>query len=460
MSDLTDYCQELLREGERESTGRFTVDYARARASLSQNLFADPSNYLLKFIQYAVAQKAAPIMVQTRRQDLQISFQGRQLQSEDMVTLKDLLGTPQEAATSPWRDLILSLYAAQALNPDFLLFASRDEAGGQGLMLHHDRADVVQLPAGAPAQILLLRRSSRESLWRRLFCSPRHISQDCHTLVSRCRHSWSPIMLDNRALPPDSVQFKRGNPAHLVERIYLSRSQPDQLLALPPFSERPALIYDLNGRSLNLDTPGRTLLHQWRSYSSQAASKPLFEVTRHPTLAPETGQSSLTDPFSASSGKILLYQGPYRSFSAVRDKTSLLVSIPSEGFTQAIYSHKSWFSAATPYPAAQLYIVCPTQPTREESLVFVCHYGVLLEPVTVSLPLKDVRVVVADHQAQTDLTGLQLVRDERFQEFVEWLAKEVSKMRDESRRVLRFHDGVGLSESHAHQLNQLQALGL
>lgn len=449
-----------MREGEKESSGRFTIDYARARSNLSQHLFADPSNYLLKFVQHAVAQNAASLLVQTRRQDMQISFQGRALLHEDIHHLKELLVDPALAASSQWRDLILALYAAQSLEPDFLVYASITPSKGVGLLLHHHRADVIDLPGGPAAQLLLLRRTSRESFWRRLFYSPRHISQDCHGLATRCRHSWLPIVLDNRTLAPTLAQFKRGSVANLAERVYLSRSQPDHLLSMPPFYERPALMYDLNGRTQNLDTSGKTVLHQWRCYASHDKGKPLFDVSYSPTSTPEVREGQLTDLVSAPTGRIAVYRGSHRTYSATREQNSLIVTVGTEGFTNSIFSHKGWFTSATPYPAAQAVMVCPSQPEREDSQLLVCHKGVLLEPVAVSLPLKDMRVVVADPQAQTDLTGLQVVRDERFHTLCEWVAKEAGKLRDEVRRVLRFHDNIGLSESFAKQVNQCHGLGL
>lgn len=457
MSDLSAYCQALLREGEKESSGRFTIDYARARSNLSQHLFGDPSNYLLKFVQHAVAQNAANILVQTRRQDMQISFQGRALLAEDIHHLKDLLVEPSQAVGSRWRDLILSLYAAQSLDPDFLVYASITPQKGVGLLLHHNRADVIDLPGGPDAQLLLLRRTSRDSFWRRLFYSPRHISQDCHALATRCRHSWVPILLDNRTVAPSLVQFKRGN---LAERVYLSRSQPEHLLSMPPFHERPALMYDLSGRTQNVDTVGKTVLHQWRSYASHDKGLPLFEVTYPPSTTPEVREGLLSDLVSAPAGRIVLYRGSHRTYSAMREQNSLIVTAGTEGFSSSIFSHKGWFTSATPYPAAQAVMVCPSQPTRDESQLLICHKGVLLEPVAINLPLKDVRVVVADSQAQTDLTGLQVVRDERFQTLCEWVSKEAGKLRDEVRRVLRFHDNIGLSESFVKQVNQWHGLGL
>ena len=53
-----------------------------------------------------------------------------------------------------------------------------------------------------------------------------------------------------------------------------------------------------------------------------------------------------------------------------------------------------------------------------------------------------------------------VVRDERFQTLCEWVAKEAGKLRDELRRVLRFHENIGLSESFVKQVNQWHGLGL
>lgn len=462
MSELSEYCQNLVAEGEKDSSGRFTIDMARARDQLSQHLFADPSNYLLKFVQYALARGAAPVVVQTRRHDLQISFEfGSHPDGEEMLVLKELLMEPGKAVHhSHWRDLIFSLYAAQALNPEFLLYASRNGGRASGLLLHHNRCDLVDLPAGPPAELLLIRRTPQDSWFRRLFYSPRHLAQDSASLAQRCRYSWAPLMLDNRLLGASPFQFKGFGYPTLAERIYLSRSPAPRLLSLCPFSDRPALMYDVNGRNMNLDTRGSTILHQWRSYNPGRGGGPaLFEPTSGPTCAPES-RDSLTKMLTGDSQGICLYRGGFRSSSSTRETNSQTITVPKEGFQESLFSQKALFSRRESCPAAQVHMLCPARPDRDESLLYISLHGVLLDPVPLSLDLKGLRVVISDPEAATDLSGLQLRQDERFQRLCQWVSQEATRLRDELRRVLRFHENLGLSESFVKSVNQVQGLGL
>lgn len=459
--DLASYLQELADEGEKESSGRFSIDFAKARSKLSELLFADPANYLLKFVQSGISSGAAPILVQTRRHDLQASFRSQAFQPEQLAQLKDLLYEPTSVSDNePLHHLLLALHAARALQPDLLVFACRNDQTGAALILQSQSLRLVQIPAGSPAGgsecLLLIRRKPTDGWLRRMFYKPRDLAHDTSALVQRCRYSWAPIILDGRTVTPSPFRFQGGSFPILADRFYLSRSPARQLLTLPAFVDRPAMVYDTNGQTQNLDSPGATLLQQWRSYNLPRYSQEgaLFEMTAAPSQA-AMRQDVVNLLSTAPKDGIVLYRGGYRSFSINRDSRSQqLLFVPNtERFTQSIYARSGGLlGKPTAYPAGLAHFVCPTVPAQSASALVFSHHGVLLEPIPVELPLKGVIAVLSDCQVRTDLSGLQAIQNERFQSVLLWVQQECEKLKNELRRLLRMLEPMHLKTRQVEEI--------
>ncbi|MCA9796594.1 MAG: hypothetical protein KC910_32520, partial [Candidatus Eremiobacteraeota bacterium] len=58
MSELEDFLEGQRRHGQQDSSGVFTLDLARAQATLRRFQLADPNFYLLQLVQGAVALQA------------------------------------------------------------------------------------------------------------------------------------------------------------------------------------------------------------------------------------------------------------------------------------------------------------------------------------------------------------------------------------------------------------------
>lgn len=460
--DLARYLQELAEEGDKDSSGSFSIDYSKARSKISERLFADPSNYLLKFVQCGIASGAAPIRVQTRKSDLQVSFRSSLLHPDQLESLKEQLYSPElSSENKAMHHLALALHAARALQPDQLVFACRTALSGQALILHKESIRQLEIPGGQAGGececLLLIRRTPKDHWVRRLLYQPRDLANDSAALVGRCGYSWSPIQLDNRTVTPRPLQCKGGGKfPQLVDRFYLSRSPVNQLLTLPAFIDRPAWVYDLRGQGQNLDSHGSTLLQQWRSYSlpRYSGQEPLFEPTASPSISASRHEISGPLSFALPTG-IALYRGGYRNFSVNRDsRVQQYLYVPhGDQFTTSLYSRPGGLlGSPTPYPAGQAHFVVPTLPEQKTSALFFCHHGVLLDPIPVELPLYGMRVVLSDPKISTDLSGLQAIQNERFQQVLQWVQEESEKLKGELRRLLRMLEPVNLSLKQVRQL--------
>lgn len=129
---LAAYLERLAFEGERDSQGSFTVDYARALELFSRRLYTDPTSYLIKLTQAAFAAGAPELQVRTRREHLELSFQCHTLDSALLSQLPDWLhqdlglDLPRAAA-----HLLRGLHTARATHPQAQIgIAVQDGAGG------------------------------------------------------------------------------------------------------------------------------------------------------------------------------------------------------------------------------------------------------------------------------------------------------------------------------------------
>lgn len=354
----------------------------------------------------------------------------------------------------------MAVHAAQAHRPTQLVVALRSLGQGRALVLQGEQVCGLEVPAGysGETEVLFLLRRKPDDHWFKLwFCKPGYLAHDARTLTQRCGYSWSPIRFDGRFICPEALEFRGGPYATLVDRYYLSRSPAQQLLTFPLFSERPAAFYDLTGRPFNADNRATVLLHQWRTHWGERwdSGVDLFEPTPPPSRQP-----TRADFWSDDGQSILLYRGPFRGFSVNRDVSKIqVISVTTEQFTGAIYSRSGGLLGRPQvYPTGIAHMICPRQPQRQESILQVCQHGVLLQPLEISLPLKDMRVVVSLPDLGTDLSGLQVRQDERFESLLQWVQVQASKTRDDLRKILRFPEAAGLSERAAAQIADAHGL--
>jgi hypothetical protein len=74
--ELDDLLAQLSSEGELQSSGRFTVDFSKAKEKLAEFQFEDPFYYILKLVQAAVAGGADGLALQSRSAEVEVSILG------------------------------------------------------------------------------------------------------------------------------------------------------------------------------------------------------------------------------------------------------------------------------------------------------------------------------------------------------------------------------------------------
>ena len=105
MAELADEFErlmgELALEGRLDSSGHFTIDFFKGSEKLRQYQLADPSQYILKLVQAAVASRADSIHVESDRSCLRFSYNGQPLRAEELEGLAESLLHRERFAERP-----------------------------------------------------------------------------------------------------------------------------------------------------------------------------------------------------------------------------------------------------------------------------------------------------------------------------------------------------------------------
>lgn len=136
---VEDLLAELTREGELQSTGRFTVDVSRAKEKLAQFQFEDPFCYILKLVQCAVAASGVGFILQSGSTELLATMVGVSFRTVELENLLYyLLQETSEAEVSPaLRHLAVAVNAAVGTRAQEIVLKTWD--GKQGAQVSWTR---------------------------------------------------------------------------------------------------------------------------------------------------------------------------------------------------------------------------------------------------------------------------------------------------------------------------------
>lgn len=451
--ELAHYLQQLALEGDRESQGAFTVDYSKALEKLSARLFSDPSCYLLKIVQAAFHSEAPEVDVRTHRDRLEVHFTSKVFTSQQMHGLAQMLLQPlvsdSERATS---HLMRGIHAARALGALSVGWAVRDQEGGVGHLFQGDDLQTQSLPAwpGPGAECVFSLRANPGSRGRTGACW----AAEQKALSGRCMLSPLPVRWDTRLLNPT---VPRLSSSCLLDRIFLSKRPPDQLLALPHLTEVKAVVYDLGTGYKDHYSYGDTLLHQWRSYHPRNQHN-LFEGATNPEFQ-MVESDFIQEVFGIPKGTYAVNHGAIRPgrLEGSNNGYQILYIHEPERYTQTPFLIRQGRFGKNFALCAQAWLRCPAQP-QGPSQLYLLQDGILLDPLEIELGLAGVKAFVADPQAKTDLSGLTPIRDERVKDIERWLREEAARSKKELRKALLWADKYGFNQAWVEYVFQAHNL--
>lgn len=442
-------------EGECDSRGSFSIDYSKALEKLSTRLFTDPTSYLLKFVQAALCGGSQYVDIVAHKDRLEIHFTSREFTSKSMQDFSDKLHQPWAHSSQPaWSHLQRALQVARAQSGD-CFWAVQDGQGGVGYRLESDsvlRHEVGPSPGAQTSEcVFCIRKPPSLGLWQ----------AEKLALQRKCSSSPWPIRWNQRLLHPavPEVPSESEQLGCLLDRLILSRDEPQNLLCLPHLTNVSAMVYDLGAGYRDLYSYGNTLLHQWRTFPSQH-QKPLFDSTfRFDFHLLES--DFLIEIFGLPPKSYALSHGPVRpgSLKGRGNFYQILYVAGVNGLRQAPFSvPQGRFGRKSPF-LAQAWFRCPPW-SEQPSQLHLLKDGVSLDPVEIECPLKGLQVYVADRQAETDLSGLTPLQNERLADIQTWVTGECLKAKKELRKTLRWNDKYGLSDEWTRHVTDFHRLDL
>lgn len=410
---------------------------------LAEKLFNDPSAFLLKLVQAAVASHSSAIHFQARPDRLVVRFHSAELDLTQLPEVEELLRRPLEDASPAVRCFLLALHAARP-GTEELAYATRSASGGRGFVLTTAGLQTMNL-AGARQQVaecvLLLRRAIPESSWRGL-------------LERRCCFCSIPVVWNGRRLNGRPFRQAAGEgaaPFWLAQRLYLRAHHPADSMVLPPLHAQPAWCYDVGSGLQDCWSRGSTLLHQWRSYASPLlGAEPLFERVATPRFHLAARRGWMTPPeWFVPASDVLLYAGSIRPGDPFRNlarRQALSVSgVSSLGYAPWSGRPSGWFRPERPMLCSQASLRLPAlAEPGARSLVHTVWNGVLLEPRELPADLGGLEVTVCDARGGVDLSGLVPLRNERSARLDDWLWRECTTLRDDLGGLLVWSDKMRL----------------
>ncbi|MCA9793196.1 MAG: hypothetical protein KC910_15410 [Candidatus Eremiobacteraeota bacterium] len=241
MSELEKYISEQTSDGGKvESSGRFTIDFRKAREKLARFQLARPTDYLLKLMQAAVLAGCREVQV-SLQEELVIQLPG--WSKSDLEQVAEGLCNPLGSdAFTPTGCLLVALNAALAQGGRGYLFLT--DADGQSKALTVDAHEMKLEP------LLTIHKSPYMEI--RLNLPKRDRGAELEALQTRCRYLPLPILIDGAVMPHGGfAPYKpRRHLQHLEGDYVLAEWRPEaaaNLLDLPPPDSLAPLSRRLDG---------------------------------------------------------------------------------------------------------------------------------------------------------------------------------------------------------------------
>lgn len=370
---IEDLIADLSDDGTIDSTGSFTLDPSKAEEKLKSFALADPSDYILKAIQFAVASSASKVRLHILPGKVEIAFEGDpvgEVQLREMMA--HLLAEKRDLQNRRIRHLAAAMRGALGVSPRSVEFESWSD--GQGWCRKWDHQG-----------------------WRVEPSTKQEVSGYSRFTVKRTAHQ------SLRSAADEAVALFRGKD--------LTREEERLLI---PTRRSPALIY-LDGKPIPRLDFG---LPRYLGYDIHRDPNP-GEMRPPPYLDSERLKAGCYHPdhHLIEACYPAHPEHPAGLHVPPSQATQRKGLQPGEkGFCRA------WLALAASFGRPRLTVVSD---------------GVeLLDREAPSDFGRGARVVLAGESFSTDLTGLKVVEDSDFREALTWAAAELATLRSEVQKAV------------------------
>ena len=346
---LEEYIAQEMSEARLESTGRFSLDFLKARGKLERFRLPSPSHYLLKAVQAATLAGADEIRVKVLSDATILRFRpdpDRALARFESVTVG--IQNPLEVEDPGVKAICQSLLGA-LLDPDeSVVWRVNNPTGSDALWLgaSGNRTESARYRAEPGVECVLTQ--SRPPNWK-FWRSARDRARDALTLEELARHCPIPVRLEGRNLQGGWKLRKRTAGQLLPYFLFQTLWRGDRLALRPPPQS-------------SFFREGEVFVYRPLSWHPQA---PLYQQS----VQGDTCYYYEILPDLSSPGEVL-----------------------SVSMAAAVESHLA----------------------LEAEVIFVCD-GVCMQPISLDLGCKGLRIVACGQGLHLDASGFAVIQDDQFE---------------------------------------------
>lgn len=302
MSSIHDYIQQTADEAVLESSGKFSVDFLRARDKLERFRLPSPGHYLLKFVQAALLSGAREVSIKILKHATVARFHpapGASLR--DLRKVMKGMENPLEIADPGVRALCQALLGSLLIPDESVCWRVNHRQGSDALWLgaSGNRTEMRRYLAGPETECVLTQmRPSTWKFWR----TARNRAEEA-TIVDRlARHCPIPVRLEGRNVQGFWNSPEKSDPSFQTSFLYqyywtTPLNQAPLVIKRPPLRSyfREGSVYKYRPVVWNSESGGYC---QSSSWGSTCFYYELSQERESLDLLPCTAAAAVTSNFS------------------------------------------------------------------------------------------------------------------------------------------------------------------
>lgn len=411
------YLKDAASDGEFDSASEFTIDPLRADQKLAEFYRSQPGLWLLKFVQAAITVQAQSIKVRAGHKTTSVTF----VTPATPPSLADFLAGDEY--NTHLRTAVRAAVAVETDLKDLVITAHHADTGTVQTLQFSKQTPpkLSELSAGPMKENQVSVHFERESVawWKAL--KHRIIFQaNLHKLCqSRLRFTPIPIQLDGLKI---GLGLGQAYPGIGSEYLVGPLTEDTVVRELEPGNG--SVRYEVFGKQIGDLGPHPRVFTRWAQVES-----PLFPAAEQAVVQPlkEVGNlGSFLNRTLIGSPHQQKKQLPPNSIPIFRMKSVLSFKIVAAVEINPLFRPPAK-SADTPGLPVHVMLTVPQKP-KGRSVVTFLRRGVLLEALELDLGCPGATALVCCPALKTDMTDFRVVKDERFEELLDFLRDRVRQL--------------------------------
>ncbi len=215
---LADFIDNQAAGGELQSSGAFTIDFARAREKLIQFALPLPTHYLFKLVQFANLAGCRRLECVVKNRRVEMYFHGGDAQAAPLREVHTNLLRPLSSEEGAMAALLIGLNGALALKPKSLVLS---DGQGRQLSISEKGADLEE-PEGEEEERVEVSEGWNYSVVLQRAGSRKVAKAEKEGLTQNCAFGEVELLLNGKPLAPAVPDLRQsGKPVYLPDEFLL-----------------------------------------------------------------------------------------------------------------------------------------------------------------------------------------------------------------------------------------------